>query len=182
MNRYSRPRVIGLGGLVLSFVGTVVVGITGYGGLVAGFGGPIVWASNSWRIACLLGWSLLAVGFVLQFIGNIGRDAATGTATRTGTFATMMRWRYYFGWPLPTDAAALERLAERLSVSMSGTAVTAAGHTGTDTALVQQRIRDAIRGQRGAGSGSSPSLPPLSRSPAHFQVGEPSGSARGPWS
>ena len=45
-------------------------------------------------------------------------------------------------------AAALEQLADRLSVSMSGTAVTKAGHTGTDTALVQQRIRDAIRGQR----------------------------------
>ena len=31
---------------------------------------------------------------------------------------------------------------------MFGTAVTYAGHTGTDTALVQQRIRDAIRAQR----------------------------------
>jgi hypothetical protein len=58
------------------------------------------------------------------------------------------RWRYYFGWPLPTDEAALERLADRLNVSMFGTAITAAGRTGTDTALVQQRIRDAIRGQR----------------------------------
>src|SRR5262252_1443126 len=31
---------------------------------------------------------------------------------------------------------------------MFGTAVTAAGRTGTDTALVQQRIREAIRAQR----------------------------------
>jgi hypothetical protein len=59
------------------------------------------------------------------------------------------KWRYFFGWPLPTDEAALERLAARLGVSMFGTAVTHSGHTGTDTALVQQRIRDAINAQRG---------------------------------
>ncbi len=58
------------------------------------------------------------------------------------------KWRYYFGWPLPTDAAALEQLAERLNVSMAGTVVHGAGHTALDTALVQQRIREDIRAQR----------------------------------
>src|SRR5262249_32617355 len=66
-----------------------------------------------------------------------------GTIDRMGP-----RWRYYFGWPLPTDEIALERLAGRLGVSMFGTAVTAAGHTGLDTSQVQQRIRDSIRAQR----------------------------------
>jgi hypothetical protein len=63
---------------------------------------------------------------------------------------TLKHCANHFGWRLPTDGAALERLADRFSVSPMGTAVTGGGTTGVDTALLQQRIRDAIRSQREA--------------------------------
>jgi hypothetical protein len=95
------------------------------------------------------GPALLALAFVLQFVAwlRLGPRAHVTAGTGTVTVATP-KWRYYFGRSLPTDDAALERLAVRLGVSMSGTAATFAGRTATDTAVVQQRIRDAIRGQR----------------------------------
>lgn len=58
------------------------------------------------------------------------------------------KWRYFIGCSLPTDARALEQLAQRLDVSMMGTAVMGGGMGGVDTALLQQRIRDAIRFRR----------------------------------
>lgn len=56
----------------------------------------------------------------------------------------MSRFRYLFR-KLPTDAGELERLAEKLGVSLFNTAVTKHGQTGTDTYEVQRRIRETIR-------------------------------------
>ena len=58
------------------------------------------------------------------------------------------KWRYFFGCPLPSDAGELEGLADRLAVSMTGTARSFAGRTATDTSIVQERIREAIRFRR----------------------------------
>ena len=82
MSRYSRPHLIRLCGLALSFVGTVIVGVAGYWGLAAGYGGPIVWVSPSWRIAWLLGWSLLAIGFFLQLVGEVCPGSAPDAPLR----------------------------------------------------------------------------------------------------
>lgn len=59
----------------------------------------------------------------------------------------MSRFRYLFR-NLPTDAGELERLAEKLGVSMFNTAVTKYGQTGTDTYEVQRRIRESIKDWR----------------------------------
>ncbi len=54
-------------GLGADFVGALLVGLSGHFGHGAGFGGYIVWLSPHWRVLWLIGWGLLALGFLLQF-------------------------------------------------------------------------------------------------------------------
>jgi hypothetical protein len=54
----------------------------------------------------------------------------------------------YFFKRLPTDEVMLTKLAERLGVSMSGTAETFTGKTGTNIYEVQRRVMEAIRLRR----------------------------------
>jgi hypothetical protein len=56
----------------------------------------------------------------------------------------MYDWTYLFR-RLPTDAAELEHLAQRLGVSLFGTAEGGAGHTGLNTYEAQRRIREVLR-------------------------------------
>jgi hypothetical protein len=55
-------------GLALNFVGAVLLGVSSQFGLAAGFGGPIVWKKTYWGWINVVGWSLLAIGFLIQFI------------------------------------------------------------------------------------------------------------------
>jgi hypothetical protein len=57
-------------GLLLNFFGTVVVGVSSQLGLATGWGGPINWRRPCWRHANLVGWILLALGFLLQLFAR----------------------------------------------------------------------------------------------------------------
>ena len=46
---------------------------------------------------------------------------------------------------LPTESPELDKLAEKLGISMFNTAVTKHGQTGTDTYELQRRIREALK-------------------------------------
>jgi hypothetical protein len=59
----------------------------------------------------------------------------------------MTRILYQFK-KLPTDSGELERLAERLGVSMFNTVITKHDRTGIDTYEVQRRIREALKDWR----------------------------------
>lgn len=59
----------------------------------------------------------------------------------------MRQFRYLFR-KLPTDAEALERLAEELGISMFKPAETKYDKTGTNTYEVQRRIRESIKDWR----------------------------------
>ena len=56
-------------GLLASFFGALLVGISTQAGQVTGFVGGIVWAQLWWRLANAVGWLLMVVGFGLQFVG-----------------------------------------------------------------------------------------------------------------
>ena len=49
---------------------------------------------------------------------------------------------------MPSDEKQLESIATSLGVSLFGTAITAAGHTGYDTYELQKRIMDVVRYRR----------------------------------
>jgi hypothetical protein len=53
-------------GLGINFIGAVLLGLSSQFGLAVGFGGPIVWKKTWWRAANMLGWCLLALGFLMQ--------------------------------------------------------------------------------------------------------------------
>jgi len=56
----------------------------------------------------------------------------------------------YFFKKLPTDAAALEKLADELSVSQFDTWVTKHERAGLDTYEIQKRIREALSYTKGS--------------------------------
>lgn len=55
-------------GLLLNFIGAVLLGVSSQFGLAAGLGGPIVWKACFWTIMNILGWGLLAIGFLIQLM------------------------------------------------------------------------------------------------------------------
>lgn len=57
-------------------------------------------------------------------------------------------WIKYLFSQLPSDERQLESIATSLGVSLFGTVVTSAGHTGYDTYELQKRIVDAVRYRR----------------------------------
>lgn len=59
-------------GLVLNFLGAALLGVSSQCGLATGYGGPIVWTSKYWRWTNVLGWILLAVGFLIQLTAHSG--------------------------------------------------------------------------------------------------------------
>lgn len=59
-------------GLVLNFLGAVLLGVYSQFGLATAYGGPIVGKSRYWRWTNVLGWILLAVGFLLQLTAKSG--------------------------------------------------------------------------------------------------------------
>ena len=59
-------------GLVLNFLGAALLGVSSQFGLATGYGGPIVWKKKYWRWTNILGWILLAVGFLIQLTAHSG--------------------------------------------------------------------------------------------------------------
>lgn len=59
-------------GLLVNFVGATLLGISSQFGLAAGWGGLIVWKKLPWKWANILGWILLAVGFLIQLTASAG--------------------------------------------------------------------------------------------------------------
>ncbi len=55
-------------GLLVNFVGAVLLGFSSQFGLAAGLGGPIVWRGSFWWFINILGWCLLAIGFLIQLL------------------------------------------------------------------------------------------------------------------
>jgi hypothetical protein len=53
-------------GLVINFIGAVLLGITSQSGLATGWGGPHVWKSQYWKWANISGWGLMSLGFLIQ--------------------------------------------------------------------------------------------------------------------
>ncbi len=55
-------------GLWLNFVGSVLLGFSAQFGSAAGWGGKLNISSKGWRVANVLGWLLLSIGFLLQVL------------------------------------------------------------------------------------------------------------------
>ena len=53
-------------GLLLNFVGSVLLGVSSQFGSAAGWGGVLVWKGAYWRWLNAFGWLLLALGFIMQ--------------------------------------------------------------------------------------------------------------------
>lgn len=62
---------MGLGtyGLILDFIGAVVIGWVSHEGVSSGWGGQLGYKSEKWRIDNSAGWALIAVGFIFQIVG-----------------------------------------------------------------------------------------------------------------
>lgn len=54
-------------GLIINFFGCVLLGASSQCGSAAGWGGDLNWKSTYWRWVNIIGWFLLAIGFLLQF-------------------------------------------------------------------------------------------------------------------
>jgi len=54
-------------GLALNFFGAVILGVSSQFGSAAGWGGALVWKGARWRWFNVIGWLLLALGFIIQF-------------------------------------------------------------------------------------------------------------------
>lgn len=54
-------------GLLLNFIGAVLLGLSMQFGVAAGWFGPIVSKNWIWKLTNFLGWGLLAFGFLIQF-------------------------------------------------------------------------------------------------------------------
>ncbi len=59
-------------GLVLNFLGAALLGVSSQFGLAIGYGGPFVWKTRYWRWTNVLGWFLLAAGFLIQLTAKSG--------------------------------------------------------------------------------------------------------------
>lgn len=59
-------------GLVFNFLGAALLGLSSQFGLATAYGGPIDWKTNYWKLANVLGWFLLAVGFLIQLTAKSG--------------------------------------------------------------------------------------------------------------
>ena len=55
-------------GLVLNFIGTVCLGLSTQFGVGTAWGGILGWINSYWKMLNILGWNLLAIGFILQLI------------------------------------------------------------------------------------------------------------------
>lgn len=79
-------------GLVASFVGAVLLGISTQLGVAAGYGGPIGWKTPWWRAINAAGWILLTAGFGLQLAdGYRTRRRPTPAKDRAGGMGTIRR-------------------------------------------------------------------------------------------
>jgi hypothetical protein len=54
-------------GLLLNFIGAVLLGLSTQLGVAAGWFDPIVSKNWVWKFTNFLGWVLLAIGFLIQF-------------------------------------------------------------------------------------------------------------------
>lgn len=54
-------------GLALNFLAALSLGFSTQFGLAIGFGGPFQWKNRIWRVVNIVGWVLLAVGFLFQW-------------------------------------------------------------------------------------------------------------------
>jgi len=57
-------------GLILNFVGAVLLGVSSQFGSAAGWGGKLVWKGTLWHVLNGIGWFLLAFGFIIQFFAK----------------------------------------------------------------------------------------------------------------
>jgi hypothetical protein len=55
-------------GLLAACLGAVLLALSSHLGVVTGFVGTAVWATPMWRLANGVGWLLLILGFVLQYL------------------------------------------------------------------------------------------------------------------
>jgi hypothetical protein len=53
-------------GLILNFLGAVLLGLSAQLGVGTAWGGSIIWKNNYWRWSNIVGWCLLALGFLMQ--------------------------------------------------------------------------------------------------------------------
>lgn len=58
-------------GLLLNFSGSVMLAFSAQVGLATAYGGKIVWRTKVWRFLNLIGWVLLALGFVVQIFAAL---------------------------------------------------------------------------------------------------------------
>ncbi len=52
-------------GLILNFLGAVLLGLSAQLGVGTAWGGSIIWKNNYWRWSNIVGWCLLALGFLM---------------------------------------------------------------------------------------------------------------------
>lgn len=61
-------------GLLLNFLGSLMIGLSAQFGFAGGWGGVIQWRSSRWKYTNCIGWVVLTMGFLLQLLAQFASE------------------------------------------------------------------------------------------------------------